>query len=110
MIVLMMVVYHIAAMQLLYIAVQAWRWNGMATRGSGRLLGPFALAISALAFRLDVYYICRLLFGFDLRTEWWWHPITLLQAIVIAATGMRLCIHLHRQIRISKQVIADFHD
>lgn len=103
--VLTMMAYHIAAIELLYIAVTAWRYNGMATRGSGRFLGPFALAIAALVFRMDVYYICRVAFGVDLVDQWWWQPVVAFQAIVIAAMGGRVCWHLHKQLQASRELL-----
>lgn len=87
------IIVNLVLVEFLVMAVVSFFWNGLATRGTGKFFGPFALLAGLIVLSIDVQQA-----GWDVPT---W--LTYLIWTAFALVGMRTVVHMIGQVVLLKQ-------
>lgn len=89
--------YNLILLEFLIMAALSWYHDGLATRGTGRYFGPFALMAAAILLSVDANRL-----GVEI-------PLWFLFVIwtALGMTGLRVVIHMTLQVYRAKKVIEE---
>lgn len=94
--------YNLLLIELLTIAWMAWRYNGQATAGTGKLLGPFAFILASVLLRVDIsLFLTSVEVSFSDYAVWRIAGIAQLWGAVVV--GGFVCEHMLSRVRELKQ-------
>lgn len=97
--------YNLVLLELLVIAYMSWRYNGFASSGVRRYLGPFCLILAANLVRLD-----SALFELYGGAAWAarllnWGPLTVAMTWSVVLICWFMIVHMREQLRVSRELV-----
>ena len=97
--------YNAVILELAIIGYWSWRYNGFASYGTRKYLGPFALVIAFNLMRLNTGWITEVAWDVELTRAWLYDPLVIVQTWAVVAIGALIIDHMRAQLRASRELV-----